>query len=188
MISSADFTVFLPGGGRRFSTAAQLADLGVAGINLEDGRPGGQLRPTAEHAAVIRAVTDATPSLFVNARTDTYWLTVGADQERLPETVRRLAAYRDAGASGVFTPGLFDPAAIQTVSTTVALPLNVLWQPGVSLANLGAAGVVRVSTGSTLYRHALAAALDAAAAARTDTAPTTRPIDYQQLQQHLHAR
>ncbi len=71
--------------------AAQLADLGVAGINLEDGRPGGQLRPTAEHAAVIRAVTDATPSLFVNARTDTYWLTVGADQERLPETVRRLA-------------------------------------------------------------------------------------------------
>jgi len=168
--------------------AAQLADLGVAGINLEDGRPGGQLRPTAEHAAVIRAVTDATPSLFVNARTDTYWLTVGADQERLPETVRRLAAYRDAGASGVFTPGLFDPAAIQTVSTTVALPLNVLWQPGVSLANLGAAGVVRVSTGSTLYRHALAAALDAAAAARTDTAPTTRPIDYQQLQQHLHAR
>jgi len=89
-----------------------------------------------------------------------------------------LAAYRDAGASGVFTPGLFDPAAIQTVATTVALPLNVLWQPGVA----------SVSTGSTLYRHALAAALDAAAAARTATAPTTRPIEYQQLQQHLHLR
>jgi len=99
-----------------------------------------------------------------------------------------LAAYRDAGASGVFTPGLCDPAAIQTVATTVALPLNVLWQPGVSLANLGAAGVASVSTGSTLYRHALAAALDAAAAARTATAPTTRPIEYQQLQQHLHLR
>jgi len=99
-----------------------------------------------------------------------------------------LAAYRDTGASGVFTPGLCDPAAIQTVATTVALPLNVLWQPGVSLANLGAAGVASVSTGSTFYRHALAAALDAAAAARTATAPTTRPIKYQQLQQHLHLR
>jgi len=168
--------------------AAQLTDLGVAGINLEDGRPGGQLRPTAENAAVIRAVTDATPSLFVNARTDTYWLSLGADPERLPETVRRLAAYRDAGAAGVFTPGLSDPAAIQTVASAVALPLNVLWQPGVSLADLGAAGVARVSTGSALYRHALAAALDAAAAARTATAPTTRPIDYQHLQQHLRRR
>ena len=47
---------------------ARLEALGVAGINLEDrnGDP-------KHHADVIAAVKDAT-SLFVNARTDTYWL------------------------------------------------------------------------------------------------------------------
>ena len=163
--------------------AVQLADLGVAGINLEDSRPNGQLRPAVEHAAIIRAVAAAAPDLFINARTDTYWLRT--DRDQLPETLQRLAAYRDAGAAGAFTPGLSDRTAIQTVATTIGLPLNVLWQPGVSLADLGAAGVARVSTGSALYRHALTAALDAAAAARTATTPTTRPIDYQQLQRHL---
>ncbi len=165
--------------------AAQLAGLGVAGINLEDGRPNGQLRPAGEHAAIIRAVAAAAPDLFINARTDTYWLRAGTDHDRLPETLRRLAAYRDAGAAGAFTPGLSDHTTIQTVAATVGLPLNVLWQPGVSLADLRAAGVARVSTGSALYRHALTAALDAAAAARNATTPTTSPIDYQQLQRHL---
>lgn len=165
--------------------AVQLADLGVAGINLEDGRPDGQLRPVGEHAAIIRAAAAAAPGLFINARTDTYWLRTGTDHDRLPETLQRLAAYRDAGAAGAFTPGLSDRTAIQTVATTIGLPLNVLWQPGVSLADLGAAGVARVSTGSALYRHALTAALDTAAAARTATTPTTSPVDYQQLQRHL---
>ena len=167
--------------------AVQLADLGVAGINLEDGRPDGQLRPPVEHAAIIRAVTAAAPGLFVNARTDTYWLCTSTEHDQLPETLRRLAAYRDAGAASAFTPGLSDRTAIQTVATTIGLPLNVLWQPGVSLADLGAAGVARISTGSALYRHALTAALDTAAAARTATTPTTSPVDYQQLQRHLRS-
>jgi 2-methylisocitrate lyase-like PEP mutase family enzyme len=85
--------------------ARQLADLGVAGINLEDGLEHGQLRTIEQHAAVIEAVAAATPELFINARTDTYWRGVGNEQERLDETVRRLAAYRDAGAAGVFVPG-----------------------------------------------------------------------------------
>lgn len=165
--------------------AAGLAELGVAGINLEDGRPDGQLRPVAEHAAVIQAVAVAAPALFVNARTDTYWLRIGTEQERLPETIRRLAAYRDAGASGVFTPGLSDPAAIERVASAVALPLNVLWQPGVTLAELDAAGVARVSTGSALYRHALGAALAATTAAGAAGTPSTEPVDYAELQHHL---
>ena len=120
--------------------AVQLADLGVAGINLEDGRPNGQLRPAVERAAIIRAVAAAAPDLFINARTDTYWLRTDTDHDRLPETLQRLAAYRDAGAARAFTPGLSDRTAIQTVAATIGLPLNVLWQPGVSLADLGAAG------------------------------------------------
>ena len=168
--------------------AAGLAELGVAGVNLEDGRPDGRLRPVAHHAAVIEAVAAAAPTLFVNARTDTYWLRIGAEQERQAETIRRLSAYRDAGASGAFAPGLSDLAALERVAGAVALPLNVLWQPGVSLAELGAAGATRVSTGSALYRHALGAAVSAATAARTAGTPTTTPVDYAELQQHLRRR
>lgn len=165
--------------------AAHLAQLGVAGVNLEDGRAHGQLRGPAEHAAVISAVKAAAPDLFVNARTDTYWLQTGADPDRLRDTAGRLAAYRDAGADGVFTPGLTDLAQLEQIVTTIGLPLNVLWQPGVSLNELGTAGVSRVSTGSALYRHALAAALATATAAHTGTHPTTTAVDYLSLQRRL---
>lgn len=162
--------------------AVQLAELGVAGVNLEDGRADGRLRAASEHAAVIRSVAVAAPGLFVNARTDTYWLQGGADREQLAETTRRLALYRDAGASGVFVPGLVDLAAIEHVATQVKAPLNVLWHPTVGLAQFGAAGVARVSTGSALYRHALAAALSTAVAARDGAAPATTAIGYNDLQ------
>lgn len=165
--------------------AARLADLGVAGINLEDGRPGGGLRAVEAHVAVLAAVTAAAPGLFVNARTDTYWLRVGPGPDRAAETVRRLTAYRDAGAAGVFAPGLTDLAVTEHVATAVQAPLNVLWRPGVGLDDLGAAGVARVSTGSALYRHALAAAVATADAARTGRVPATGAVDYAELQDRL---
>jgi 2-methylisocitrate lyase-like PEP mutase family enzyme len=183
-------TVDLEGGyaddpGTVAALAARLADLGVAGINLEDGRAGGLLRPADEHAAVVRAVADAAPALFVNARTDTYWLRVGPEEERLDETRRRLTAYRDAGASGVFVPGLTGLHDATTLARAVGLPLNVLWRPGLDLTALADAGVTRVSTGSALYRHALAAALATAEDARTGNRPPTTPVDYDRLQRLL---
>jgi 2-methylisocitrate lyase-like PEP mutase family enzyme len=166
----------------------ELADLGVAGINLEDGLEGGQLRTSEHHAAVIEAVASAVPEMFINARTDTYWRSVGAEQERLDETVRRLTAYRDAGASGVFVPGLTDLGAIGYVTDAITLPLNVLWQPGVALSELGTVGVARVSTGSGLYLRGLAAALAAANDALAGRAPsTTTPVGYADLQARLSA-
>jgi 2-methylisocitrate lyase-like PEP mutase family enzyme len=41
---------------------AELAELGAAGINLEDGRGRGELRATAAHAAIIRAVGTTAPN------------------------------------------------------------------------------------------------------------------------------
>jgi 2-methylisocitrate lyase-like PEP mutase family enzyme len=98
-----------------------------------------------------------------------------------------LTAYRDAGASGVFVPGLSDLAHTAVVADAVGLPLNVLWRSGVDQSALADAGVARVSTGSALYRHALAAALTAADAARTGDHPPTVPVDYDELQHHLRA-
>jgi 2-methylisocitrate lyase-like PEP mutase family enzyme len=162
------------------SLAAELVSFGVAGINLEDGTATG-LRPVARHAAIIAAVRAAAPGLFINARTDTYWLEAGPAPGRLTETIGRLQAYADAGASGVFVPGLWDLQAIDVLTARIQLPLNVLWRPGIALARLGTVGVARVSTGSGPYRRALGAALATALAARDGTEPPAPDISYDDL-------
>ncbi|MGW2151641.1 isocitrate lyase/PEP mutase family protein [Nonomuraea bangladeshensis] len=140
---------------------ASLAALGVAGVNLEDGRPDGTLRPIGLHQEIIEAAKGH--GVFVNARTDTCWLRTG-------DTLERVRAY--AHADGVFVPGLAGLDAIAEVAAATPLPLNVLLQPdGPTMAELGAAGVARVSTGSLLYRAALQGALAAALAAEGRPAP-----------------
>jgi 2-methylisocitrate lyase-like PEP mutase family enzyme len=167
-------TVDIEGG---FSTApaevaelvAELASAGAVGVNIEDGRSDGSLVPAEQQAAVIQAVKTAVPGMFVNARTDTFWLGTGG----LDETVRRCRAYADAGADGVFVPGTADPATISALVAAVAAPVNVLLTstPFPELADLG---VRRVSTGSLLFRIALDAALATALSASATTPPTPR--------------
>ncbi len=159
--------------------AHELAAAGAVGINLEDGRPDGTLTPTDLHAAKIEAVKAAVPDLFINARTDTYWL-----GGREAETVRRLDAYRQAGADGVFVPGLRDLTAITAlVDRLDDAPLNILYTPaGPTLAELGDAGVARVSLGSLLFRVALGAAVDAAVDIRTGRPVTGRVPTYDEVQ------
>ncbi|MEU7183696.1 MULTISPECIES: isocitrate lyase/PEP mutase family protein [Streptomyces] len=145
--------------------AAELAEAGAVGVNLEDGRADGGLTPPRLHLAKITAVKSAVPWLFVNARTDTHWLGGG----HYAETASRLAAYQDAGADGVFVPVLTDPASIAAAVGATALPLNVLATPdGPSLARLAELGVRRVSLGSLLFRLALGAAVDTATSLHTN--------------------
>ncbi|MFF3784176.1 isocitrate lyase/phosphoenolpyruvate mutase family protein [Streptomyces sp. NPDC001933] len=147
--------------------ARRLYDVGASGINLEDGRPAGTLAAVELHAAKIAAVKSAVPELFVNARTDTYWL--GRQEE---ETEPRLAVYEQAGADGVFVPGLSDPDRIAALTAALTVPLNILYTPtGPAFAELAALGVRRISLGSLLYRNALAAAVTTATAVR-DGLPT----------------
>lgn len=142
--------------------AAELAAMGVAGINLEDGRYAGLADP-GQQAELISAVRAAAPGLFLNARTDTFWLQAGD----LTETLRRVRRYANAGADGVFVPGLAEAADIRRLVGDAGVPVNLLFVPGRhSLAELGELGVRRVSTGSLLFRAALRAAVDTAAAVR----------------------
>jgi 2-methylisocitrate lyase-like PEP mutase family enzyme len=161
--------------------AAELASLGAAGINLEDAAAGGRLRAPRLQADIVRAVVAAEPDLFVNARTDTYWLQAGPPESRLEETITRLKTYEDAGASGVFVPALWKPEAVAAVTGQVALPLNLLWRPDLDLAQLAAAGVARISTGSAPYRRALAAGLATVIAARDGAEPPGPDVAYDRL-------
>ena len=163
---------------------AELADLGVVGVNIEDGHPAGGLAPPELTAAKVAAVRAAVPGLFVNARTDAWWLAVS---DPLPEALRRVRAYSDAGADGIFVPGVPDAATVAAVVDAVDVPVNVLHRPGgPSLAELRDLGVARVSTGSLLYRAALGAALaaldEAASAAGADRPGAADPPSYAEVE------
>jgi 2-methylisocitrate lyase-like PEP mutase family enzyme len=154
--------------------AQELAFVGAVGINLEDG-----LGSPALHAEKIAAVKSAAPDLFVNARTDTYWLGDGDGEG----TRRRLQAYREAGADGVFVPGLTDPAEIAALVRDLdGIPLNVLYAPGgPTVAHLADLGVRRISLGSLLYRQALGAAVDALTEIRAGRRPGGTAPSYDEV-------
>ena len=151
--------------------AADLLDAGAVGINIEDGRADGTLTPVDVQSARIAAVKQRSPDLFVNARTDTHWLDV--DRAR---TLDRLHAYVDAGADGVFVPGLADRNEIASLAAALAVPLNLLYLPGQhTVRELADLGVRRISTGSLLFRAALATTVRTAEAVRDGT-PTPHDL------------
>ncbi len=158
--------------------ARKLYEAGAAGINLEDGRPDGTLAPVGLHAEKIAAVKAAVPALFVNARTDTHW-----SGRRKEETATRLALYEQAGADGVFVPGLSDPDEIAALTASLVVPLNILYTPaGPSLSELAALGVRRISLGSLLYRRALAVAVATATAVRDGRSADQEALSYAEVQ------
>jgi 2-methylisocitrate lyase-like PEP mutase family enzyme len=78
----------------------------------------------------------------------------------LDDTISRLVAYRAAGADCLYAPGLADLDQIRRVVDAVGAPVNVLALPGgPTVAELGSAGVRRVSTGGALARAAYGAML-----------------------------
>lgn len=135
----------------------RLHELGVVGVNVEDGLPGGGLRPAELHGRIVSAVKAAAPDLFVNARVDTHWLRT-RDPGTDAETLRRAVRYVDAGADGIFIPGVRDDADLETYAAHIDIPLNALFDPSRhSIASLAALGVRRISTGSLLFRAAFGA-------------------------------
>lgn len=129
----------------------------------------------------MTAIKRLCPDVFVNARVDTYWLGQDATVEA---TLARATRYVEAGADGVFVPGASEPAVLRELTATIAVPLNVLAIPGLSLRELAGVGVRRVSTGSLPYRAAIHAAAEAAAAVRDDL-PFPSSTPYSTLQSRL---
>lgn len=143
-------------------TAHEVLTAGAVGMNFEDatGKPKAPLAELSlqvERIHAIRGVaTEAGIPFVLNARTDVYLLQVGDPATRYGETVKRLTAYRDAGADCVFAPGIRDAQTIGRLVKDIGCPLNVLAVPGApSISELSALGVKRVSLGSGPMRAAI---------------------------------
>jgi 2-methylisocitrate lyase-like PEP mutase family enzyme len=137
---------------------AAVIDRGAVGINIEDAVPGqqGHLRDVDEQAARLGAARAAATAsgipVFINARCDVWF---GADlpaDARLDEALRRARAYLDAGADGLFVPGLLDLANLREITSQIDMPVNVMVGSGApTLDELAAAGVRRVSQGGEAF-------------------------------------
>jgi 2-methylisocitrate lyase-like PEP mutase family enzyme len=144
-------------------TVRLLADAGAAGCSIEDFDPAtGEIEPLDVAAGRVAIAAGAGP-LVLTARAENHLH--GIDD--LNDTIARLVAYRDAGADVLYAPGLADLDAIKSVVDEVGVPVNVLSLPnGPSVAELGAVGVRRVSTGGALARFAYGVLLTGAAELR----------------------
>ena len=140
-------------------TARAVIESGAVGLNLEDGsdRQLADLSLQLEKIAAVRETSRAMGvSLVLNARTDVYLLQVGNPESRFGETVKRLSAFRDAGADCLFAPGVRDLPMISQLVRELHHPLNILAGPGSpSVPHLQEAGVARVSLGSSPMRATL---------------------------------
>lgn len=155
--------------------AREIADTGAVGINLEDGRRNSHLATMKTQVRLVEAIKEAVPELFVNARTDTHWLS--AEVPDLAEALARVKAYEAAGADGIFVPGLADRDDIRAVVAAVKCPVNVLFLPNkLTVTQLADLGVARISCGSLLFRASLQAAVQTAlAVSRGDPTPPDLP-------------
>lgn len=101
---------------------AQLCDLGVVGINIEDGN-----QPVAllcEKIAAIKLLL--ADNIFVNARTDVWLQGLVPEKEQLAETIQRATLYCAAGADGLFVPGVADLNVCGALSEQCSLPVNIM--------------------------------------------------------------
>lgn len=149
-------------------TILLAAATGLVGGSIEDATGRAEAPIYAFDAAVerVKAAVRAARSLpfpfvltaraenLINGRPD------------LPDTIRRLVAFAEAGADVLYAPGLKTPEDIAAVVRAVApKPVNVVMGLGnaaLSVEELTNLGVKRVSVGSALARAAYGAFLDAA--------------------------
>lgn len=149
-------------------TLLQAAACGLVGGSIEDasGNPEAPIYPLELAVERIRASVAAVRSLpfpfTLCARAENFL----HGREDLPDTLRRLEAYADAGADVLYAPGLTTRAQIDAVVRAVApRPVNVLLglsSSALTFDDLAALGVRRVSVGSSLARVAFGGFLQAA--------------------------
>lgn len=139
---------------------ARCCDTGVAALSVEDatGDPARPLFPLEEAVArmkAARAACDAAPGRAMLVGRAECFLVGNRDPsaDPLAESLRRIAAYAEAGAEVLYVPGITTPAQIEAVVRTASpLPVNLLVSRpiGLTMDEIAALGVRRVSIGGAL--------------------------------------
>jgi 2-methylisocitrate lyase-like PEP mutase family enzyme len=144
-------------------------ETGVAGLSIEDAT-GNDAEPlygfetAVKRVRAARKAIDATGGDVVfTARTEGFI----KNRPDMAETIRRLKAFADEGADCLYPPGIRTREQIETVVKAVApLPVNLLMSSasGLSVQDIAAMGVRRISVGGTMARVAMHAFLKSARA------------------------
>ena len=148
-------------------TIRLAAQAGAVGGSIEDatGNANHPIYDLAQAADRIHAAAETARTLPL-----TFTLTGRAEnylhgRPDLKDTITRLQAYQEAGANVLYAPGLTSKEDIAAVVSSVDRPVNVLaglQNAPLTLADLSALGVKRISIGSALSRAAYGAAIRAA--------------------------
>jgi len=138
------------------SNVEKLVDLGILGINLEDGLTKGNNRSLGETSILsnkIKAIKTHLKSkgkdIYINARIDTY---TTKHSNAINETLDRIKLYEEAGANGFFVPLINTDEDIKLVLNATKLPLNVFMKSGLkSYDEFAQLGVHRISYGNAIH-------------------------------------
>lgn len=132
---------------------------GVAGLSIEDAT-GDAAQPlydldtaVARMRAARRAIDEAGGDTLLVGRAECFLV----GRPDLDETIRRLRAYAQAGADCLYAPGIRTPEQIRAVVSAVApKPFNLLvgWASELTVPQIAALGVRRISVGGALARAA----------------------------------
>ena len=137
-------------------SVARCVATGVAGLSIEDatGDPSSPLYELTLALERVRAARQAIDQsgadVLLTARAECYLV---GHSDPLPESVRRLQAYAEAGVDVLFAPGVHDPVEIKALAAAVRpKPINLLVvrDTGLSVADIAALGVRRISVGGAL--------------------------------------
>lgn len=133
----------------------ELIQIGVGGVNIEDGKePPVLLKSKIE--AIVDCVEAERVDFFINARCDVYLRGLSPASARVEEVVGRAKRYQEAGCSGIFVPGVTSSGEIAAMAQELLpQPLNVMMIPGLPPAEeLARLGVQRLSAGPFLAQIA----------------------------------
>jgi 2-methylisocitrate lyase-like PEP mutase family enzyme len=151
-------------------TIGLAIDAGAVGCNLEDSFPAnGKLREATDQVGRIRRARQAADAtgirFFINARTDVFFQRPPEqhDDAMVVEVIARARGYAEAGADGLFAPGLADIALIARLVKASPLPVNIMIGGATPPVHaLAEHGVARASYGPRPYLIAMKALEDGA--------------------------
>ena len=148
-------------------TIRQGAEAGLVGGSIEDftGDRDDPIHSLEKAAERVRAAAEAARKLpfkfMLCARAENY-LHGRAD---LADTIKRLQAFQEAGADVLFAPGLNTSDEVREVCRSIDRPLNIVRGPrkeALTVEQVGALGVKRISTGGMMHAVAMSAMIGAA--------------------------